>query len=43
MKVNVHQKIGRPKLRWSDVIRRHEGETSKDRRKTRPENVEIEN
>ena len=43
MKVNVHQKIGRPKLKWSDVIRRHEGERSKDRRSIRPENAEIEN
>ena len=38
-----HRKIGRPKLRWSDVIRRPEGETSKDRRNTRPQNVEVEN
>ena len=28
-----HRKIGRPKLRWSDVIR-HEGETNNDRRST---------
>ena len=41
MEVGGHQKIGRLKLRWSDVIRRHDGETTKDRRS--PENVEIEN
>ncbi len=39
----AHRKIGRPKLRWGDVIRRHEGESSRDRRSARPENVEIEN
>ena len=27
--------------RWSDVIRKNEGERSKDRGSTRPENVEI--
>ena len=43
MEVDDHRKIGRPTLRWSDVIRRHEGESSKDRRNTRPEDVEIEN
>ena len=43
MEVGGHRKIGRPKLRWSDVIRRHEGETGKDRRSTRPVKVEIEN
>ena len=43
MEVSGHQKIGRPKLRWSDVMRQiHEGETSKDRRSTRTENNEIE-
>ena len=43
MEVGGHREIGRLKLRWSDVIRRHGGETTKDRRSTRPENVEIEN
>ena len=29
MEVGGHRKIGRPKLRWSDVIKKiHEGETS---------------
>ena len=37
--VGGHRKIGRAKLRW----KRPEGETSKDRRSTRPENVETEN
>ena len=41
MEVGGHRKIGGPKLRWSDVIRK--GKTSKDRRSTIPENVEIEN
>ena len=45
MEVGGHGKIGRPKLRWSDVTykKRHEGETSKDRRSTRPDNIEIDN
>ena len=35
-----HRNIGRPKLRWSDVIRRkNEEKTSKDRRRLRPENI----
>ena len=43
MEVGGHGKIGRSKLGRSDLIRRHEGETSKDRRSARTENVEIEN
>ena len=36
MEMGGHRKIGRPKLRWSDVIRKDmtSGETSKDRRST---------
>ena len=47
MEVGGHRKIGRPKLRWSDVTRKDMlgGETSigllKDKRSTRPENMEI--
>ena len=44
MKVGGHRKIGRQKLRWSYVIKkRPERERSKERRRTWPENVEIEN
>ena len=47
MEMGGQRKIGRPQLRWSDVIRndklRHEGERGKDRRSTRPKNVEYEN
>ena len=43
MEVGEHGKIGRPKMRWSDVIRKiHKRETNNDTRSTRPENVEIE-
>ena len=29
MEVGVHRKIGRPKLRWTDVVRNIKGERSK--------------
>ena len=44
MELGGHRKIKRPELRWIDVMRKkHEEETSKDRRSIRPENVEFEN
>ena len=40
MEMGGHRKIGRPKRRWSDVIRRDmEGERS-TKRSARPENVD---
>ena len=42
MDVGGHRKIGKPKLRWSDVAKKiHEGDRSKYRRSTILENVEI--
>ena len=43
MEVGGHRKMERPKPRWRDVIRRHEGERSTERRSTRPENMVNEN
>ena len=46
MEVGGQRHIGRQKLRWSDLIRiymKAPGERSKDKRSTKPENVEIEN
>ena len=44
MEVGGHQNIGRPKLRWGDVIRNDMNAMySKDRRSTIPENVENKN
>ena len=43
MEVGGYRKMRRLKQRWSEVIRRHEFETSQHRRSTIPENLEIEN
>ena len=46
MEVGGHRKIGRPKLRWSSVIRKdmkEEGVKIEVDRRRRLENVEIEN
>ena len=45
MEVSGHGKIEGPKQIWSDVItytKRDEGERSRERRSTRPENLEKE-
>ena len=43
MEVGGHRKIGRPKLRWSDVIRKDmKDRRSTERRSARLENVENE-
>ena len=44
MEVGGQRRKGRPRLRWSDVIRQHTKEKQvKSEHETRPENVEIEN
>ena len=44
LEVGRHRNIGKRKSRWSDVIRKDMREKGvKERRSTRPENVEIEN
>ena len=43
MEVHGYRTIGTPKLRCSVIKKGHEGERSKDRRRIRPENVQIEN
>ena len=40
MEMRGHRKIKRPKLRWSDVIRRHEGDRSTERRRAILENMD---
>ena len=36
---SVHRKIGRPKLRWTDAVRKIKRERSKYRRSTRPDSL----
>ena len=43
IKVSGQRKIGRRKLRWSDVIQKDLKETGEERRNTRPKNMQHEN